>query len=76
MILDEERPQNVFGLLMGLCLLIETSGGFGYTGTDCVARVWEADFRHARVEQLVGPDSMVVGINSGPCWERGDNDKG
>ena len=54
--------QNAFGLLMSLNMLIETPGGFDYTGADCIGWMQEAGFRTTRVEHLVGPDSMVVGI--------------
>jgi hypothetical protein len=33
-----------------------------YTGADCSGWMKEAGFRETRVEHLVGPDSMVVGI--------------
>jgi hypothetical protein len=33
-IIDDERRQNAFGLLMSLNMLIETPGGFDYTGAD------------------------------------------
>ncbi len=61
-IIDDERRSNAFGLLMSLNMLIETPGGFDYTGADC--RVWmqETGFRESYVEHLVGPDSMVVGV--------------
>lgn len=61
-IIDDERRTNAFGLLMSLNMLIETPGGFDYTGADCIAWMKEAGFREARVEHLIGPDSMVVGI--------------
>lgn len=61
-IIDDERRQNSFGLLMSLNMLIETTGGFDYTGADCSTWMREAGFRETRVECLVGPDSMVVGI--------------
>jgi SAM-dependent methyltransferase len=61
-IIDDERRENAFGLLMSLNMLIETREGFDYTGADC--RGWMADvgFRESYVEPLVGPDSMVVAI--------------
>jgi hypothetical protein len=43
-------------------MLIETPGGFDYTGADCVGWMKDAGFSKARVEHMVGPDSMVVGI--------------
>jgi SAM-dependent methyltransferase len=61
-IIDDERRSNAFGLLMSLNMLIETAGGFDYTGADCRAWMQEAGFRDSYVEHLVGPDSMVVGI--------------
>ena len=61
-IIDNDRSQNAFGLLMSLNMLIETEGGFDYTAADCTAWMKEVGFRQTRVEHLVGPDSMVVGI--------------
>jgi hypothetical protein len=61
-IIDDERKQNIFGLLMSLNMLIETPGGFDYTGADCSAWMKQVGFAKSRVERLVGPDSMVVGI--------------
>jgi hypothetical protein len=61
-VIDDDRSQNVFGLMMSLNMLIETPGGFDYTGADCVGWMKEAGFRETRVEHLLGPDSMVVGI--------------
>jgi hypothetical protein len=61
-VIDDERRKNVTGLLMSLNMLIETPGGFDYCGGDCCQWMREAGFREARVEHLVGPDSMVVGI--------------
>jgi hypothetical protein len=61
-IIDDGRCQNTFGLLMSLNMLIETQDGFDYTGADCCGWMRKAGFRETRVEHLVGPDSMVVGI--------------
>jgi precorrin-6B methylase 2 len=61
-IIDDERRQNVFGLLMSLNMLIETPGGFDYTGADCAGWMKDAGFQRTSVEHLAGPDSMVVGI--------------
>jgi hypothetical protein len=43
-------------------MLIETPGGFDYTGADRRAWMAEAGFRECYVQHLVGPDSMVVGV--------------
>ena len=61
-LIDDERRGNAFGLLMSLNMLIETRGGFDYTGADCAAWMREAGFRQTRVEPLSGPDSMVIGV--------------
>lgn len=61
-IIDDDRRSNAFGLLMSLNMLIETPGGFDYTGADCRGWMEEAGFRESYLEHLVGPDSMVVGI--------------
>jgi cyclopropane fatty-acyl-phospholipid synthase-like methyltransferase len=61
-IIDDDRRKNAFGLLMSLNMLIETPGGFDYTGADCSAWMRETGFTATRVEHLVGPESMVIGI--------------
>ena len=61
-IIDDDRRTNAFGLMMSLNMLIETQGGFDYTGADCIGWMKEVGFKEAYVEPLVGPDSMVVGI--------------
>lgn len=61
-VIDDERKENAFGLLMSLNMLIETARGFDYTGADCQAWMREAGFRDTRVEPLVGADSMVIGF--------------
>ncbi len=61
-LIDDDRSQNSFGLLMSLNMLIETPGGFDYTGHDCIGWMKEVGFSQARVEHLLGPESMVIGI--------------
>jgi O-methyltransferase/methyltransferase family protein len=61
-IIDDQRQQNTFSLLMSLNMLIETQTGFDFTGADCSAWMRDAGFKETRVEPLCGPDSMVVGI--------------
>ena len=61
-IIDDERRENTFGMLLSLNMLIETHGGFDYTGAECLSWMKETGFRDARVEHLLGPDSMVIGI--------------
>jgi hypothetical protein len=61
-LIDDDRSQNVFELLMSLNMLVETPGGFDYTGADCIGWMDEAGFREAYVEHPAGPDAMVVGF--------------
>lgn len=60
MIIDDERRQNATGLLMSLNMLIETRGGFDYTGADCAGWMREAGFAKVSVEPLSGPHSIAV----------------
>ncbi len=61
-LIDDDRRANTFGLLMSLNMLIETPGGFDYTGKDCQGWMTLVGFSETRVQHLVGPDSMVIGI--------------
>ncbi len=61
-IIYDDCRENTIGLLMSLNMLIETPGGFDYTGADGLSWMKAAGFRHAYVKHLVGADSMVVGI--------------
>jgi O-methyltransferase domain/Dimerisation domain len=60
--IDDDRRENAFGLLMSLNMLIEFPGGFDYTGADCQGWMREAGFSDLRCEPLGGPDSMVIGF--------------
>jgi hypothetical protein len=61
-IIDDDRRQNAFGLLMSLNMLIETPGGADYTAAECAGWMRQAGFKGTRAEHLAGPESMVVGI--------------
>jgi hypothetical protein len=63
-IIDDDRRQNTFGLLMSLNMLIETHGGYDYSGDECAGWMRQAGFTDIRVEHLAGPDSMVVAIKA------------
>ena len=43
-------------------MLIETTGGFDFTGADCQTWMRETGFLQTRVEPLTGLDSMVIAI--------------
>ncbi len=68
--LDKRKPSYIGGVLemanhrlypfwgnLNLNMLIETNHG-----CDCAGWMKEAGFRETRLEHLVGPDSMVIGI--------------
>jgi hypothetical protein len=61
-LIDNERRKNVAGLLMSLIMLLETQGGFDYTGADCCGWMRDAGFSETYVEELTGIESMVVGL--------------
>jgi hypothetical protein len=61
-IIDDQRRENAFGLLMSLNMLIETPAGSDYTGAQCAGWMREVGFRETYTEHLAGPDSMVVGL--------------
>ncbi|MBV9747272.1 MAG: methyltransferase [Acetobacteraceae bacterium] len=60
-LIDDARRERAFGLLTSLNMLIETPGGFDYTGADCTGWMREAGFREVSVQPLTGRHSMVVG---------------
>ena len=61
-LIDDARKQNAFGLLMSLNMLIETHGGFDFTGADCRKWMKDVGFKRTQVTRLAGPDGMVVGF--------------
>ncbi len=61
-LIDDDRRERAFGLLMSLNMLVETPGGFDYTGADCQGWMRDAGFRETRVEHLLGPNYVVIGI--------------
>jgi len=61
MLIDDERRAHLPGLLMSLNMLIETRGGFDFSGADCIGWMRDAGFSAARVVPLSGAVSAVVG---------------
>jgi len=61
-IIDDNRSKNAFGLLMSLNMLIETTGGFDYTGADIDGWAREAGFKLTTVMPLTGPTSAFIAI--------------
>lgn len=60
MLLDNERRQNSFGLLMSLNMLIESDGGFSYTFAQFEEWVQEAGFTHTEYISLTGPTTAAI----------------
>ena len=61
-LIDDARKENAFGLLMSLNMLLETHGGFDFTGADCRKWMKDVGFKRTQVTRLAGPDGMVVGF--------------
>jgi hypothetical protein len=59
-IIDDERKHNSLGLLMSLNMLIETEGGFNFTGADFDAWCKDIGFKETHVMPLTGPTSAAI----------------
>jgi len=59
-IIDDERRQNIFGLMMSLNMLIEFGDAFDFTGAQFSAWCKEAGFSRCEIIPLAGPASAAV----------------
>jgi O-methyltransferase/methyltransferase family protein len=59
-IIDDERKQNVFGLMMSLNMLIETGKGFDYTFADFNKWAKAVGFKSTSLLPLAGPTSAAI----------------
>lgn len=59
-IIDDERKQNVFGMMMSLNMLIETGTGFDYTFADFNRWAKIVGFKSTSLLQLTGPSSAAI----------------
>lgn len=59
-LIDDERRQNVFGLMMSLNMLIEFGDAFDFTGADFGAWCLDAGFASVEVLPLAGPASAGI----------------
>lgn len=59
-IIDDDRRQNAFGLMMSLNMLIEFGDAFDFTGADFTAWCLEAGFRRCEILPLAGPASAAI----------------
>ena len=59
-IIDDERRENAFGLLMSLNMLIEFGDAFDFSGADFWSWCKEAGFKSYEVLHLAGPCSAAI----------------
>jgi len=59
-IIDNDRRQNAFGLMMSLNMLIEFGEAFDFTGAQFAEWCQEAGFSRCEIIPLVGPASAAV----------------
>jgi precorrin-6B methylase 2 len=59
-IIDDERKQNAFGLMMSLNMLIETHEGYDFTFNDFKQLCKEAGFTKFELIPLAGPTSAAI----------------
>ncbi|WP_256807912.1 acetylserotonin O-methyltransferase [Bradyrhizobium sp. Bra64] len=61
MLIDDDRRASATGLLSSLNMLLWTSGGFGYTATECTDWMRSTGFVKTTVRDLPGGNSMIIG---------------
>ena len=59
-VIDDARRENTLGLLMSLNMLIETPGGFDYTGAQFDDWCRVAGFARTEIVPLAGPTSAAI----------------
>jgi hypothetical protein len=59
-IIDNDRRQNTFGLLMSLNMLIENGDAFDYTMIDFDGWTKQAGFKKTEIIRLMGPTSAAI----------------
>ncbi|HMK17436.1 MAG TPA: methyltransferase [Chitinophagaceae bacterium] len=59
-VIDDERKQNAFGLMMSLNMLIETGTGFDYTFADFNRWAKTTGFKSTSILPLAGPSSAAI----------------
>jgi hypothetical protein len=61
-IIDDQRKQNVFGMMMSLNMLIETGTGFDYTFADFNKWAKQIGFQSTSLISVAGPTSAAIAI--------------
>jgi len=59
-VIDNERKQNVFGMMMSLNMLIENGSGFDYTFADFNIWAKVVGFKSTILLPLAGPTSAAI----------------
>ena len=59
-LIDDDRRENVFGLMMSLNMLIEFGEAFDFTGADFTGWCHEAGFRRCEILPLAGAASAAI----------------
>jgi hypothetical protein len=59
-IIDDDRRENVFGLMMSLNMLIEFGDAFDFTGADYRGWCEQVGFQSVQILPLVGPASAAI----------------
>jgi len=60
-LIDDDRRGRSHSLLASLNMLIQTDGGFEFTGAECAHWMHEAGFAAIRIEALGARHSAVIG---------------
>ena len=61
-IIDDDRVENVFGLMMSLNMLISTPEGYDFSMSDFKIWIAEAGFKDSYKIQLTGSSSAVIAV--------------
>lgn len=61
-IIDDNRSENAFGLLMSLNMLIETSEGYDFSKADFEVLAGVIGFKDISIMHLTGPTSAIIAI--------------
>jgi hypothetical protein len=59
-LIDDGRRENVFGLMMSLNMLIESDGGFDFSGRDFAGWAQDVGFRDVETLHLAGVTSAAI----------------
>jgi len=59
-VIDDDRRENVFGLMMSLNMLIEFGDAFDFTGADFRGWCEQTGFRSVQILPLAGPSSAAI----------------